>query len=66
MDERRDGRDQAVERLDAAREARTRCFEEYDVARGSPRELPAFTELRAAEEQFAAREAWLAWVDSDD
>jgi hypothetical protein len=31
--------------------------------RGSSNELPAFTQLEAAEEQFAAREAWLKWID---
>ena len=58
-------RDHAVDRLHAARERRDRHFARYDAARGSPGELSAFTELQAAEEQFAAHETWLAWVDSD-
>ena len=27
--------------------------------------LPALTALEAAEDQFAAREAWLKWIDGD-
>ena len=52
----------AAERFDAARDDRNRRSEEYEAARGSSTELPAFTELQAAEEQFAAREAWLKWT----
>ena len=53
-------REHAVDRVHAARERRDRHFARYDAARGSPGELSAFTELQAAEEQFAARETWLA------
>ena len=56
-------RDHAVERLQTARERRDRSSDQYDAARESPGELRAFTELQAAIDQFAAREAWLAWVD---
>jgi hypothetical protein len=55
----------AVERFEAAREERDRRSDQYDAAAGSTSELPAFTELKAAEEQFAAREAWLKWVERD-
>jgi hypothetical protein len=65
MQDRDDSRTGAVERLRGARERRARCSERYESARGSSAELPAFTELRAAEEQFAAREAWLKWIDRD-
>jgi hypothetical protein len=65
MQDRDDSRAHAVERLQGARERRARCSERYQSARGSRGELPAFTELRAAEEQFAAREAWLRWIDRD-
>jgi hypothetical protein len=58
-------RDHAVERLQTARERRDRSSEQYDTARESPGELRAFTELQIALDQFAAREAWLAWVDRD-
>jgi hypothetical protein len=55
----------AVERFEAAREERDERAERYDAAKGSSGELPAFTELQAAEDQFAAREAWLEWVEGD-
>jgi uncharacterized protein YqfB (UPF0267 family) len=56
---------QAVDRLRAAREERDRRAAQYDVASGSPGELSAFTELQAAEQQLAARKAWLSWTDGD-
>jgi hypothetical protein len=58
-------RDQAVEQLNTARERRDSSAQQYDAARESPGELQAFTDLQAARDQFAAREAWLAWVDRD-
>jgi hypothetical protein len=54
-----------VERLEAAREERDRRAGEHHAACGSPDELPTFVELKAAEEQLAAREAWLKWTESD-
>ena len=54
-----------VERFEAAREERDRRAGEYHSARCSPDELPTSVELKAAEEQLAAREAWLKWTDSD-
>jgi hypothetical protein len=54
-----------VERFEAAREERDRRAGEYSAASGSPDELPACVELKAAEEQLAAREAWLKWTESD-
>jgi hypothetical protein len=65
MRDRDDSRVLAVERLHGARERRASCSERYESARGSTEELPAFAELAAAEEQFAAREAWLKWIDRD-
>ena len=53
------GREVAVERLQSAR--RNRHVRQYDAARGSPRELAGYTQLQAAVEQFAAREASLSW-----
>jgi hypothetical protein len=55
----------AVERFQAAREERDRQAGRYEAATGSSSELPAFTELQAAEDQLAAREAWLEWVERD-
>lgn len=54
-----------VERFEAAREERDRRAGEYRAASGSPDELHTFVELKAAEEQLAAREAWLKWTESD-
>ena len=56
----------AVERFQAAREERDRRAGLYEAVSGSPgSELSAFTELQAAEEQLAAREAWLKWTERD-
>jgi hypothetical protein len=65
MHEGGDNRAHAVERLQRAREHRAARSKQYEAAAGSARELPALTELQAAEEQFAAREAWLKWIDRD-
>ena len=65
MRDRNEDRAQAVERLRGARDRSARRSEQYKAAAGSSRELSALTELKAAEEQFAAREAWLKWVDRD-
>ena len=58
-------RDVAVARLQAATERRDGHVRQYDAARGSHNELAAYTELQAAVDQVAARDAWLAWLDRD-
>lgn len=58
-----EGHGGAVERFEAAREERDRRSEEYQAATGSASELPAFVELQAAQEHFAAREAWVEWLE---
>ena len=65
MTEHSSSRDHAVEQLQTARERRDTCSQHYAAARGSAGDLQAFTELQAALEQFAAREAWLAWADRE-
>jgi hypothetical protein len=65
MEKRNENHAAAVERFQAARDSRDQRAEQYDSASGSSGELSAFTELQAAEEQFAAREAWLKWVERD-
>jgi hypothetical protein len=55
----------AVDRLRAAREERDRRAAEYDAASGSPGELSAYTELQAADQQLAARKAWLSWAEME-
>jgi hypothetical protein len=62
----REGHAKAVERFEAAREERDRRSGQRDAASGSADELRSFTELKAAEDQFAAREAWLKWTERDD
>jgi hypothetical protein len=57
------GREVAVARLYSAGQRRDRHVRQYDDARGSPSELAAYTELQGAVDQFAAREASLAWLD---
>ena len=58
-------REHALGQLHQARERRDRSSERFEAARGSLAELQAFTDLQAALDQFAAREAWLAWADRD-
>lgn len=65
MHDRDDIRDEALARLDGARQRRALCSDNFESVRGSSQELSAFTSLQAAEEQFAAREAWLEWIDRD-
>ena len=57
------GREVAVARLQSASRRRDMQVRQYDAARGTDGELPAYTRLRAAVDQVAAREAWLAWLD---
>ena len=57
------GRGAAVARLQVAGRRRDRQVRHYDAACGSRSELAAYAELRAAVDQVAAREAWLAWLD---
>jgi hypothetical protein len=56
---------EGVDRFRAARDERDRRAAQYDAASGSTAELPAFTELQAAEHQLAARTAWLSWTEGD-
>ena len=62
----RQGHGRAVERFEAARDERDRRSDQHHAAQGSMDELRAFTELKAAEDRFAAREAWLKWTEEDD
>lgn len=57
------GREVAVARLQSASRRRDMQVRQYDAARGTHSELAAYTQLRAAVDQVAAREAWLAWLD---
>ena len=57
------GREVAVARLQSESRRRDMQVRQYDAARGTHGELSAYTQLRAAVDQVAAREAWLAWLD---
>ncbi len=53
----------AVERRDAAR-SQQRCQREVlAAARGTEAERPAASDLAAANQELAAREAWVSWVE---
>jgi hypothetical protein len=53
----------AVRRLDEAREHQGQKRDALDAARHTERERVAATELAAASQNAAAREAWLVWVE---
>jgi hypothetical protein len=53
-----------MDRFQAAHEERDRRAAQHDAASGPSEELAAFTELQAAEQQLAARRAWLSWADA--
>jgi hypothetical protein len=56
----------AEARLQSARETRDAVEDRRDAAHASGAgELDASTALEAAEEQLAAREAWMRWVERD-
>jgi hypothetical protein len=61
----RAGQPEAADRVQTARRERDRRAEEYQAASGSVEELVALTELQAADERLAAREAWLKWTERD-
>jgi hypothetical protein len=56
----------ALRRLDVAMEDQDRSRARYQAAIGTSSELSAYTRLSAANEQVAARGAWLAWVDDEN
>ncbi|MDP9228593.1 MAG: hypothetical protein M3M99_06005 [Actinomycetota bacterium] len=62
---RSDEHDSAVRRLEAVLAKQDRLSQRYDAAIGTPTELGARVELRAAGDQVAAREAWLHWIDDE-
>ena len=53
----------AIERLELAVDDRERSSEDSDAAQGGPDERTAAVALAAANEQVAAREAWLRYVE---
>jgi hypothetical protein len=53
----------ALQRLDVARRERRRRRHAYEGAKGEPARKSAAAGLSAANEQLAAREAWVLWVE---
>jgi hypothetical protein len=53
----------AIERLRVAVDARERARAERDAAQGGPDERTAAVALAAANEQMAAREAWVEYIE---
>jgi hypothetical protein len=61
-----DAHARALERVDTAARERSRLSDECERARGTSRELRADTSLRAANDEVAARQRWLRWVEERD
>ena len=57
--------DSAEQRLRAALVEQRRSRERYDAAVGGSALLLAAVGLHAADQEVAARDAWLRWVDDD-
>jgi hypothetical protein len=57
--------DRAERRLGAALSERRRSSDRYDAAVGGYARLLAAVDLHAADQEVAARDAWLRWVDDD-
>ena len=53
----------AIERLDVAVDARERSSKQSEAAEGGPDERTAAVALAAANEQLAAREAWVKYIE---
>jgi hypothetical protein len=53
----------ALARLDSAREKRAALSTAADAAKGTPDEAHANRELELASDDESARGAWLAWVE---
>ena len=53
----------AIERLDQAVDDRERSSEESKAAQGGPDDRTAAVALAAANEQVAAREAWVKYIE---
>ncbi len=59
------GHDRAERLLGAALAEQHRSRERYDAAVGRSAHLLAAVDLHAADQEVAARDAWLRWVDDD-
>jgi hypothetical protein len=54
---------QAIERLDVAVADQAHRSQDNDASHGTSRELTAAFDLAAANEQVAAREAWVKYIE---
>ena len=63
--ERSDTQVKATDRLNTALDEQSRLTGRYEAAAGTGSEMSAYSQLREANEQVAAREAWVKWVDKD-
>jgi hypothetical protein len=61
-----DDRDRAFARLTVALDDQSNVQKQAAASRGTATELHTHTQLRAAAEQVAAREAWLAWMEREE
>jgi len=57
--------ERAQRRLGVALVEQRRLRDDYTAAVGTPAELGADAALHAADQEVAARDAWLKWVDDD-
>ena len=57
--------DRAAQRLEAALAEQHRLGDRYAAATGRPADLTAEVALHAADQEVAARETWLKWVDDE-
>jgi hypothetical protein len=55
----------ALRRLDEARAHESDMHDGLQASKDTLRELPAATQLAAASEKTAAREAWVSWIERD-
>jgi hypothetical protein len=58
-----DAHAEAVDRMNAASAERSRLRDAHKRAEGTSSELQVSTSLRAANDEVAARERWLQWVE---
>jgi len=60
-----DDRDDAFARLSLALDEQSKVAAAITAAHATDKDLHARAHLRAADQQVAAREAWLAWMERD-
>jgi hypothetical protein len=61
-----DAHARALEHVDLASTERACLNDDHESAKGTSRELHADVQLRAANDEVAARERWLHWIEERD